>query len=399
MTGMDPGNPPHTVRWGTFLKDVFLCFIGSFGGPEAHYGVFSSVLVEKKKYLTEQELTEMIGLYALVPGPSSTQTITAIGYHAGGPILALLTFLVWALPAIVTMALAGVFFTRIDSLDGWRPFLRYLPAAAVSFILYAAVTLSRKVLKKNRDRLLYAVMLAQGLLLAGYSMWVVPVLLLLGGLITLAPHLRERNALPAAHRPRWLILAFVFGLALLNEGLRAWLTAPLITLYTSFFRYGYSVIGGGQIVIPLMIQDLVQTQSLISLHDFLSGYAIDQAVPGPLFSFAAFVSSRSFAGSGFSFLAGLIGGLSIFLPGTLLVFFMFPLWSSMRKDALVSYFLSGVTVTAASLISMTAITQSIALPVDWVVYAVAAAGALLLLTRKVPAPLIVVAAAAFGYLV
>ena len=71
-----------------FLIDVFMCSLGSYGGPEAHYGVFSSILVKKRKYLTEEELTEMIGLYALVPGPSSSQTITAIGYYVGRPLLA-----------------------------------------------------------------------------------------------------------------------------------------------------------------------------------------------------------------------------------------------------------------------------------------------------------------------
>lgn len=191
----------------------------------------------------------------------------------------------------------------------------------------------------------------------------------------------------------------MLGLALFNELLRYWITAPWLTLYTSFYRYGYSVIGGGQIVIPLIIQDLIQTQSLISLSDFLSGYAIDQAVPGPLFSFAAFVSARSYAGTGFSFLAGLIGGLSIFLPGILLVFFMFPLWKSARKIKQIKYFLNGVTVTAASLITMTAITQSIKLPIDIVVYGVVVVSTLLLLSKKIPAPLIVVIAALLGYLI
>lgn len=100
------------IKWSTFLKDVFICSLGSYGGPEAHYGVFSSILVKQKKYLTEEELTEMIGLFALVPGPASTQTISAIGYYVGGPILALLTFLVWALPAIVIMSLIGVFLLK-----------------------------------------------------------------------------------------------------------------------------------------------------------------------------------------------------------------------------------------------------------------------------------------------
>lgn len=387
------------VKWSTFLKDVFMCSLGSYGGPEAHYGVFSSVLVEKRKYLTEEELTEMIGLYALMPGPSSTQTITAIGYYTGGPVLALLTFLVWALPAIVTMGLIGVFFTQIDSNDGWKPIVTYLPSVAVAFIIYAALTLSKKVLKGYKDWILFIIMLVLSLILVGYSMWVVPALLLLGGFVILIPHLKEKGESRVSYKPKWIILAVVIGLAFLNEGLRTWFSAPLITLYTSFYRYGYSVIGGGQIVIPLMIQDLVRSQSLITLKDFLAGYAIDQAIPGPLFSFAAFVSSRSFAGTGFSFLAGLIGGISIFLPGSLLVFFIFPLWKSVRTITHIKYFLNGVTITAASLITMTALTQSFKLPVNFSVYAVVVVSTLLLLSKKVPAPLIVVLAAVLGFLI
>lgn len=385
------------VPWSTFLKDVFLCAIGSYGGPEAHYGIFSSILVDQRKYLTEEELTEMIGLYALVPGPSSTQTMTAIGYYVGGPVLAMLTFLVWALPAIVIMGLIGVFFAQVDGNEGWKPIITYLPSVAVSFILYAAITLSKKVLKERRDWLMFAVMLSLGILFAGTSMWVVPILLMLGGLVTLLPRRNEKHEGKIDKKPRWYLLFLLVSLALLNEGLRTWLSIPLVTLYTSFYRYGYSVIGGGQIVIPLMIQDLVQSQSLLSLRDFLAGYAIDQAIPGPLFSFAAFVSARSFAGTGFSFIAGLIGGLSIFLPGILLVFFMFPLWKSMRHITKIKYFLHGVTVTAASLIAMTAITQMIKLPVDGVVYGIMFVGTGLLLTKKIPAPLIVVIAATMGF--
>ena len=387
------------VQWGTFLKDVFICALGSYGGPEAHYGVFSSILVEKKKYITEEELTEMIGLYALVPGPASTQTLTAIGYHVGGPILAILSFLVWVLPAIITMGLIGVFFTQIASNDGWKPMTVYLPAVAIAFIIYAAITLSKKVLKQSKDWVLFSIMLVLSLLLASYSIWVVPILLVLGGLVIIMPHLKDKNEHNVTYKPRWLILAIVIGLAIFNEGLRTWITAPWVTLYTSFYRYGYSVIGGGQIVIPLMIQDLVQSQSLISLRDFLAGYAIDQAIPGPLFSFAAFVSSRSFTGTGFSFLAGLIGGLSIFMPGTMLVFFMFPLWRTMRKNSKMKYFLKGVTVTAASLITMTAITQVIKLQVNMVAYGVIVVSTLLLLSKKVPAPLIVVITAILGFII
>lgn len=386
------------VKWSTFLWDIFMCSLGSYGGPEAHYGVFSSILIKKKKYITEEELTEMVGLYALVPGPSSTQTITAIGYYVGGPILAILTFLVWAFPAIITMGLIGVFFTQIAGSDGWKPILTYLPAVAVAFIIYAAITLSRKVLKKSFDLILFGAMLILGLLLVGFSMWIVPLLLVAGGMVVLFPHLKTKSDVKISHQPKWFMLGIVILLAVFNEGLRTFITTPFVTLYTSFYRYGYSVIGGGQIVLPLMIQDLVQSQSLISLNDFLAGYAIDQAIPGPLFSFAAFVSSRSFAGTGYSFLSGIIGGLSIFLPGILLVFFIFPLWKSTRAIPQMKYFLSGVSITAASLITVTAINQFIVLPINLAVYIIVVLSTLLLLSKKIPAPFIVILAVIAGFI-
>src|SRR5690554_5275501 len=91
------------IRWSTFLLDVFICSLGSYGGPEAHFGVFTDQLVTKKKYLTEEELAELIALTTILPGPSSTQSIVAIGHKVGGPILAFLTMLVWALPVLIMM--------------------------------------------------------------------------------------------------------------------------------------------------------------------------------------------------------------------------------------------------------------------------------------------------------
>lgn len=258
--------------WLKFLKDIFICSLGSYGGPEAHYGVMSSILVERKKYLTEEELTEFIGLFALVPGPSSTQTITAIGYYVGGPLLAFLSFLVWVLPAIIIMSLIGVFFTHIDSSQAWEPLITYLPAAAVAFIIYAAFSISRKVLNSTIDWLFYLFILTLGLLFASYSIWIVPVLLILGG-------------------------------------------------------------------------------------------------------------------------------FSIFAPGIMLVYFIFPIWKTMTESPKMSHFLRGVTVTAASLIAMTAINQIIKLPADIFSYIILIVATLMLLSKKIPAPIIVLGAAFFGFII
>ncbi len=387
------------VKWTTFLWDIFVCSLSSYGGPEAHYGVFSSQLVDKRHYLTKEELMEMIGLYALVPGPSSSQTITAIGYYVGGPLLALLTFFVWAFPAIVIMGLAGIFFSKIQAIDAWKSILLFLPSVAVAFIASASISLSKKVILTRFDFLLFASMLVLSTLFVSYSMWIVPLLLILGGFLYYHHEKLQVKKTKITYRPRWWILILIVAIAISNEALRSVVLDPFFTLYSSFYRYGYSVIGGGQIVIPLMIQDLVSTQSLISLSDFLSGYALDQAIPGPLFSFAAFVSSRALTPSSFAFLGGIIGGLSIFLPGIMLVFFVFPLWKALRELTFMKSFLKGVSITAASLITMTAITQALKLPLHWQVWSVLVVSFLLLISKKIPAPLIVILAMIIGLLV
>jgi chromate transporter len=200
-------------------------------------------------------------------------------------------------------------------------------------------------------------------------------------------------------QPKWWILLLIVGIALVNEIINRQNPHPIIQIFTSFYRYGYSAMGGGQVVIPLMIQELVEIQLLIARADFLSGYAIDQAIPGPLFSFAAFVSARALTETGYSFFAGIVGGLAIFMPGILLVFFMFPLWRSMRQHTLMRYFLKGTTIAVAALITMTAINETISLQGDIVNYLVMIASAVLLLSKKIPAPLVIVGAGALGFLI
>lgn len=382
-----------------FLKDVLVAALASYGGPEAHYGVFQAQLVEDKNYLTEEELTELIGLYSLVPGPGSTQTITAIGYHLGGPVLAILTFLVWALPAIFIMALAGVFFTYFKQNETWQDVLTYLPAVAVGFIIYAAIKMTKKVNKSRADWLVYLVMVLLSFLLAPRSIWAVPLLLVAGGLVHVIPNLGSGPKESLSVQVKWWILGLIVGIAILNEWLNQQIGHPILNIFTSFYRYGYSAMGGGQIVIPLMIQELVQAQALISNADFLSGYAIDQAVPGPLFSFAAFVSARALDGSSYALLGGVIGGLAIFLPGILLVFFIFPLWRDMRQHRLMKDFLKGVTLTVAALITMTAISQVLALDAGFSQYLVVTLSSLALLFTKIPAFLLVLAAGLLGFII
>jgi chromate transporter len=103
------------VRYYDFLRDVLVLALSTFGGPQAHLAHFQKVLVEKKKYITDEELMEINSLCQILPGPTSTQTLTAVGFKIGGPNLAYLTLLVWILPAVILMTAAAIFMSNIQT--------------------------------------------------------------------------------------------------------------------------------------------------------------------------------------------------------------------------------------------------------------------------------------------
>ena len=170
------------LRWRTFLIDVFICSLGAYGGPEAHYGVFTNQLVVKKKYLSEEELVELIALTGILPGPSSTQTIVAIGYKIGGPFLALLTMLVWALPVLAVMTLLSFAGHFLGVLNISQDVLRYIGPMAVGFIIVAAYRIGRKVVTDKVTILL----LLFGAITTYFirEPWIYPLVLIMGGVVS-----------------------------------------------------------------------------------------------------------------------------------------------------------------------------------------------------------------------
>ena len=128
----------HAVSWRSFLKDAFICSLGAYGGPEAHIGVFMDQLVTKKKYLTEEELIELVALCSILPGPTSTQALVAVGHKMGGPMLAFLTMLVWSLPVLTLMTILSFVYQIFETLNISASGLRYIGPMAVGFIVVAA---------------------------------------------------------------------------------------------------------------------------------------------------------------------------------------------------------------------------------------------------------------------
>ncbi|NQH32701.1 hypothetical protein HO665_00330 [Streptococcus suis] len=393
---------PQHIQNKQFLKDVFLCSLASYGGPEAHYGVFSRELIDKKKYISQEEMTELIGIFSLLPGPSSTQTITAIGYRVGGPWIALASFLIWILPALVIMTSLGIGLEWVAQNQAWNKLLIFLPAVAVSFILYAAIQLTRKVVTSKKDLILYISFCLLSFVLIPLSSWSILLLLLAGGLAGLVPVWgqagQELQNIPKTSKVRWQLPATIIILAILFSAMANYFGGDS-RLFASIYHYGYSIIGGGQIMIPLMIQDLVKQEGFLSQADFLAGYSLDQAVPGPLFSFASFVAARSVTGGiAVKFLAGLLGGGLIFLPGILLVYFAPPLWQVYRQLHYVSSFLKGISWSVAAIISWTALNQLQGLSSGGECF-ICILATLLLLSKRIPSPLLVIAVMLLGFFI
>lgn len=386
------------VRWRTFLKDVFICSLGSYGGPEAHFGVFTDQMVIKKHYLTEEELVELIALTGILPGPSSTQTIVAIGYKMGGPLLALLTMLVWALPVLTLMTLLSFLSQLLGNMNISQDGLRYIGPMAVGFIVVASFHIGRKVVT---DKITFLLLLIGGI--TTYFIrepWIYPLVLILGGVVSIITSKEENLWNRVRINPPWGYLItfgiFALGGILLNF---IW-DNRFIHLFESFYRYGYLVIGGGQVVVPLMYSELVEVNKFMTNQEFLTGYGLVQGMPGPMFSFSAYAGGMAARGGGVAtqILGAMAGGIGIFLPGLLLIYFIYPIWESLKQIKGIRVSLKGITAVAGGLVTVAAIIlmQNSGFSLDNIIVMILTL--VLLFTKKIPAPLIVLGVLAAGFI-
>lgn len=350
------------IRYIIFLKDVFLLSVTCFGGPQAHIAHFQNILVKKRKYISEHDLIELNSLCQVVPGPTSTQTLSAIGYKLGGPSLAYLTLLIWLLPSVVIMTAAGilmnVFVTKNTSLD----FTRFIQPMAVGLVAYAAYSISIKTITTVRA---FVLMIFAGM--ATYfikSPVVFPIVLLFAGVITALnykAHPREEKKRFEVSWSNFLLWAGVLIFAALlgwaTKGIPE-LTLP-IRLFENFYRNGSLIFGGGQVLTPMLYTEFVQfaPKQYLTSQEFLSGYALVQGLPGPVFSFSAYIGALAMREYGvFGEIIGSIMSVAgIFLPGTFLIFFMIRIWESLKKFRPIRASLEGINAANAGLVAAAAV--------------------------------------------
>lgn len=386
------------VPWSTFLIDVLICSLGAYGGPEAHFGVFTDQMVIKKKYLTEEELVELIALTGILPGPSSTQSIVAIGHKIGGPKLAVLTMVIWALPVLIIMTALSFLSQFMEGINLSQDGLRFVGPMAVGFIIAAAYRISKKVIK---DKITFGLFLLGAIMTYFFrNAWVFPLVLFMGGVVAIISSPEKNLWNKVTVRPPWKYLIAFSVFAIGGLILNTITDNKIIDLFESFYRYGYLVIGGGQVVVPLMHTDLVEVNQYMTNREFLTGFGIVQGMPGPMFSFSAYAGGMAARGHGwfYQILGAVAGGIGIFLPGILLIFFVYPIWEDLKKIKGIKVSLKGITAVAGGLITTAAIVLMKSSGLNLENFLVMTITVILLMSKKIPAPIIVMGVLILGFL-
>lgn len=389
-----------------FLRDVILYTLTSFGGPQAHIAVMMREFVEKRGYIKEDELMELNALTQILPGPSSTQTLVGIAWKVGGLRLAIITFLIWLLPSATIMCLAAISFKMFVSREKFVEVLRFIQPMAIGIVAYATYTFAYKFIKTRVSSMLAIGSLITTLILQ--NPYAFPILIMLGGIISSAmetqPHENEiRVSLFANVNPKKL--GYFIGILLFFAALGALInrTSPFslpIRLFENFYRNGILIFGGGQVLVPLMYTEFVEVKHYLSATEFLSGYALQQALPGPTFSFTSFVGGMSMGNQGYGIGGQIVGAvvavIGINLPGLILILFIVPFWNDLRKITRIKNSLSGINAVAVGFMATALILLTRPIGLNFLAFGVVIGTFLLLKFTKIKTPFVIIIGVALG---
>ena len=359
------------LRHIPFLKSVLLHSITAFGGPQGHLGMMMKTFVDKRGDLTKEELMEYVSFCQMLPGASSTQTLTLIGYKRGGIPLAVATLIIWILPACTIMGILSFVVGRIGPAKLQTSTFQFIQPMAIGFLAYAAV----KTYGISVNNLITRVIMLFSTIctfLLFKTPWIFPILIILGGITTniSSKRIPEKEKI----KPRqirwtniWLfVLVFIIA-GYLSETARKheWVDRKAYNLFENFYRFGSFVFGGGDVLIPMMLDQYVERptapkfagrrQNIIRIEksELLTGAGIVRAMPGPVFSIASFTGGIALKkeGNQKQLLGCFIGSVGIFLPSALLVLFFFPVWQNLKKFVVVYRSLEGINAVVVGLIS------------------------------------------------
>lgn len=384
----DGGKGTAGEVFGAFLK----LGLTSFGGPIAHLGYFRDELVTRRRWVSEAGYADIVALSQFLPGPASSQTGFALGLIRAGWLGGLAAWIGFTLPSAILLILFAYGAAALDGAFA-QGVLHGLKLVAVAIVAQAVLGMARS-LTPDRERAAIAVLAVLLVVLAGGIMGQTGAIVL-GGLLGL--WLCRGGDVAAAHLPdsgisrrTGAVLLVMFavllvGLPLLAQAGQGW------ALFDAFYRSGALVFGGGHVVLPLLDAETVG-RGWVTAEDFLAGYGATQAVPGPLFTFAAYLGtiSNGIAGAAIALVA-------IFLPGLLLMAGALPFWSALRTWPQAQAAMRGANAAVVGLLAAAlydpVFTSAVLTPLD---FALALAGFVTLVSWKAPPWMVVLGLAVAG---
>jgi chromate transporter len=375
---------------------VLILAVTSFGGPQAHLAMFMDMMVKKRGYLSESDLIELYALCQILPGPTSTQTITSVGFKIGGPGLAYLTLLVWALPAVLIMTTAALTVNILNDMNVSLEFLRFIQPMAVGIVAYSAYRIASSVVSTKDGYFLMLISAVASFYLR--SPYAFPVMLLLGGLVTATKYKKQEKQEKHGFKFRWENFILWGSVLLLAAVLGGIFQSLPIRTFENFYRNGSLIFGGGQVLVPLLFTEFVEYKNYLTSEEFISGYALVQAIPGPTFSFTAYLGALIMRewGIGGEILGAFLAAAGIFLPGTFLIFFVARFWEELKKYRVIKASLEGITAVSSGMVI--AATFYLIEPIDatLVNYGLMFGTAFLMFFTKIPTPFIILSGLLFG---
>ncbi|WP_239614388.1 chromate efflux transporter [Cohnella mopanensis] len=389
----------NRLRWLEVGLTALKLGMTSFGGPVAHIGYFRQQYVVRKKWLSEQSFGDMVALCQFLPGPASSQLGIAIGIQRAGLLGGLFAWLGFTLPSallLIAFAFGLQWGGIVDS--GW---LAGLKLAAVAVVAQAVWSMAQT-LTPDKPRIALAAFAACcAILIPGTTGQIIPIVACgIVGALWLKPQVvassNDSETSMKSAAGIGLLVIFMLLLVLLPV-LSALYQGPLWQLADIGYRAGALVFGGGHVVLP-MLHDQLTVTGIVNEQQFMAGYGAAQAVPGPLFTFAAYLGAISSNGTE-GLIRAVVMLVFIFLPSFLLVAGVMPFWSRLRSRKRARAIMNGVNASVVGILFAALYdpvwTSSVNDKLDILLVGI---GFLLLVVWKCPPWLLVILAAAFGWL-
>ncbi|MFP7297663.1 chromate transporter [Neobacillus niacini] len=318
----------------------------SFGGPIAHLGYFHDEYVRRRKWLDEQAYANLVALCQFLPGPASSQVGIGIGVMRGGLLGGILAFVGFTIPSVVMLIVFALILNGLDFGEaGW---IHGLKIVAVAVVAHAIWGMGQKLTPDTTRKTVALLALVCTLIWqTAYSQVLVILTAAIAGFIIYKEQKEDSSSnieFPISRILAFVCLGIFFGLLIFLPILRDLTASSWVAMFDSFYRSGSLVFGGGHVVLPLLEREFVPS-GWLSEEEFLAGYGAAQAVPGPLFTFAAYIGAVVNGWAG-----GMLATFAIFLPAFLLVLGSLPFWVSLSRNPKIKGALLGVNAAVVGIL-------------------------------------------------